>query len=620
MAWSTTTSVMSSGGQTAAQLENIIDTNSLIPSGSLLVGQGATLYNLQQTYGVNAVFALGLSGAETGFGRASAVQYLYGPNYDMFNIENGVGWTTVEASILALGPLLQGYIAEGVSPTIQGIMAHYDPGNLAEGQEIVNYMNDLAPSGPVSPVVFLGTDVSDNQGTINWSAYNRPFAFIKATGDDLSVLNTNSTFVANRAGVRANGIYAGYYHFAVNQSAFTPAQEANYFTSVIGTPNNGDVLVLDYETSTNATWALAFLNQVSSTYGGYKPMIYMSQSTANNSVWNAVVAAGYPLWVADYDGSPNFGLATAWASYAFHQYDDNGSVAGISGEVDVDAFNATTTGTIVDFTQYGYGGGGTVVVPPATVTQPTGTTVGTTVSNQSNPLSIAVPSYSYDKIIYSNTFTFNSANPITINTGINQTAYPVGVFTYNNGESYADLGAGQSSFHIISGGAINQIMPPVFVTAEVDLSGNLTLVPILPTGSSGDYTLIVNVALLGAYPEAQATIPGKPQLGQTIAYASDTIISSYNTYRRIHLDAAQATTNTLGSQTVVPHGQGTIPIPLLMNVGSTTTSNLTNFWDSRGIGSMGSGGVALDETNIYLANGAGGQPNSYGYRIYKDNS
>ncbi len=191
-----------------------------------------------------------------------------------------------------------------------------------------------------------GIDISHHQGTINWNSVanaGKKFAFIKATQ---GVGFTDSRFNTNIAGATGAGLYAGSYHFA---SPYTggvndAVSEANYFFQVAGHTFGDGFLppVLDLETqsslgqTTLSNWAKTFIDRVE-TLSGTRPIIYTSANYASNFLNAATIQAD--LWIAHWNvGSPNTGT---WPNYQFWQTSATGSVAGISGNVDLDLFLGT---------------------------------------------------------------------------------------------------------------------------------------------------------------------------------------------------------------------------------------------------------------------------------------
>lgn len=190
-----------------------------------------------------------------------------------------------------------------------------------------------------------GIDVSHYNGTIDWTAVSGQgiaFAFAKATEG----LNTqDAQFQPNFAGMKQHGILRGAYHF-FHPDLDTRGQAANFLARVKALAPGDLPPVLDVEIDGGRNAAdicagiQAWLDQVEQTLGR-TPMLYTTASFWNASVGASKAFGKYPLWVAHYTSKPAPALPAAWNNYAIWQYDESGSIAGISGPVDRDRFNGT---------------------------------------------------------------------------------------------------------------------------------------------------------------------------------------------------------------------------------------------------------------------------------------
>lgn len=184
----------------------------------------------------------------------------------------------------------------------------------------------------------LGVDVSAYQGTINWDTLKAStnFAIMRAS---LSASSRDSQLTRNQSEARRVGMRHGYYHFAYPQYN-TSIAEANWFVSQVGSVQPGELLVLDYEQQlgNQVNWCGDFLDRVYA-LTGVKPLIYLNGSTVNAYDWSRVRNAGYPLWIAYWDGSTNPAVpSNQWGFNTIKQYSDSGSVGGIS-PIDLDVSN-----------------------------------------------------------------------------------------------------------------------------------------------------------------------------------------------------------------------------------------------------------------------------------------
>lgn len=142
-----------------------------------------------------------------------------------------------------------------------------------------------------------GEDLSHWQGTN--SVDGAPdFVILKAT-EGTTYVDPDCDNKYQRA--KSEGKLLGVYHFA---DMGDPTAEANYFVQNITGYIGEAILVLDFETNTNVTWAKTFLDRVQA-LTGVKPLIYMSASTIKAADWTPVVQGDYGLWVAGYPAKYN---------------------------------------------------------------------------------------------------------------------------------------------------------------------------------------------------------------------------------------------------------------------------------------------------------------------------
>ena len=194
-----------------------------------------------------------------------------------------------------------------------------------------------------------GIDVSVYQGTINWTSVKNAgisYAIIRAGHGGTTGVDT--TFATNWAGAKAAGLVRGAYWYVVpSASPSLSANAVSVATAFVNTvkPQKGDLqLAIDFEDNSNSlsktdmqTWMQACVNQIK-TMTHRPPMIYCSPSFWNSAMPTGASNMGCPLWIAHwFVSSPT--VPSSWSTYAFWQYNDNGSVSGISGNVDSDTFN-----------------------------------------------------------------------------------------------------------------------------------------------------------------------------------------------------------------------------------------------------------------------------------------
>lgn len=190
-----------------------------------------------------------------------------------------------------------------------------------------------------------GIDVSKYQGEIDWEAVKDSgvaFAFIKATeGGD----NADSKFQRNWAGAKAAGVPRGAYHFVY--WCRQPHEEIGNFKAVVPVESDALPPVLDVEatpTSKSCKRTLyreevledmrKMLQEMERHYGK-KPIIYSSVDFYQ-SILDSGGLSEYPIWVRSTKYHPKVRYGSR--NWTFWQYRSDGSVPGISGAVDQNAF------------------------------------------------------------------------------------------------------------------------------------------------------------------------------------------------------------------------------------------------------------------------------------------
>jgi lysozyme len=195
----------------------------------------------------------------------------------------------------------------------------------------------------------VGVDVSDYQGTIDWSKVagaGYSFAFIKATegeGWKGDAKARQQNFRTNMQGASSAGMLVGAYHFARPDLGNSAEDEARWFVDVAGDYIKPGYLrpVLDIEIGSAdlSSWVNEWIETVTSETG-VEPLIYTNAYYSSNYLDNSVKR--YDLWIShwtyDPTRSPNTGI---WDSWAFWQYSDMGEVPGIAGDVDLNIFRGS---------------------------------------------------------------------------------------------------------------------------------------------------------------------------------------------------------------------------------------------------------------------------------------
>jgi lysozyme len=194
-----------------------------------------------------------------------------------------------------------------------------------------------------------GIDVSHYQGLVDWgevAAGGELFAYCKAT-EGAGVVD--AYLPGNWSGIKQAGLLRGAYHF------FHPDQDAtaqaNNFLAALAKVNGGTAVLapgdlpptLDLEV-TGSLVAADVLAAAATWLGlvaaatGRTPVVYTFFSFWSGTLGNPKALAEYPLWIARYTSAPSPGVIGGWPTWTFWQYSQSGTVNGIGGPVDVDAF------------------------------------------------------------------------------------------------------------------------------------------------------------------------------------------------------------------------------------------------------------------------------------------
>lgn len=202
--------------------------------------------------------------------------------------------------------------------------------------------------------VITGIDVSSHQGQIDWQAVANAgirYAFVRLgyRGYSNGELMEDTMAQQNLAGARAAGIAVGAYFFSQAISVEEALEEADYAMQILGTFRLDLPLVYDWEyvndtartadvdarTLTDCT--LAFCRAVESQR--HDAMIYFNSHQIKNLLYGQELEK-YPWWLAKYDHAAAFPCRVdMW------QYSNQGSVPGITGQVDLN----------VMFIEFGFG-------------------------------------------------------------------------------------------------------------------------------------------------------------------------------------------------------------------------------------------------------------------------
>lgn len=192
-----------------------------------------------------------------------------------------------------------------------------------------------------------GIDVSHHNGVIDWKKVKEAgyiFAFIKITE---GATFYDKRFLQNYTASKANGLFAGAYHFA-RPSKDDAMDEANYFVDTLmkqGGFQKGDLPpVLDLEANDSklskteiVNWTQKWMNRVKER-SGVQPIIYTYRDYAKTYLDESLNYI--PLWYARYGVNKPQNIC-GWNRWHFLQYTSTGSVPGIASNVDLNEFDGT---------------------------------------------------------------------------------------------------------------------------------------------------------------------------------------------------------------------------------------------------------------------------------------
>jgi GH25 family lysozyme M1 (1,4-beta-N-acetylmuramidase) len=184
----------------------------------------------------------------------------------------------------------------------------------------------------------LGADVSDNQGSINWTAVASSgiqFSYVKLSEGENS---SYSTAAAQLNGATNAGLTTGGYHFA--RPNYSPQANAAAFAEQLLALNAIEGHLppcLDLEVGTGylGDWASAFVTELRRLTGCTRVMVYSSLSFFKTQITESWMDDDVLLWLA-HIGVPAGQVGYSSPRLAMHQYSFTGQVPGVSGNVDFD--------------------------------------------------------------------------------------------------------------------------------------------------------------------------------------------------------------------------------------------------------------------------------------------
>lgn len=208
---------------------------------------------------------------------------------------------------------------------------------------------------------WLGIDVSEHNGVLDWAAIKRAgikFAIIR---DGYGVSHVDNQFRANMAGAIAQGVHVGIYHFSYALSAAGAKKEAEYVLKLLE-PYKGKIAMpvffdFEYDTVSYAkkqgvtlgkesfnSHAVAFCEAIKA--AGYRAGVYYNLDYARNYVDKSRLG-GYAQWYAQYAATASID------GWDFWQYSSSYTIPGCSGRFDINVM--AHSGSITNSRKYTIG-------------------------------------------------------------------------------------------------------------------------------------------------------------------------------------------------------------------------------------------------------------------------
>ena len=256
-----------------------------------------------------------------------------------------------------------GYGDETVNPK-PGFEAEIDISKYEDGiyelkVEIVSREGKIMSTETRRVVIYnkydIGIDVSKHNGSIDWEQVKKSgiqFAIIRAGNrgyGEAGNMVEDPYFVQNMNGAIANGIKVGVYYFSQAITVEEAIQEAEATLRMIQDNGFADKLSLPIVIDTEAaggradsmtkeqrtTVVKAFCERIKQ--AGYTPMVYANKSWLKNNLIMSELEQ-YEVWVAHYvkTDDPINNPTDYDGRFEIWQYTSEGSVPGISGNVDID--------------------------------------------------------------------------------------------------------------------------------------------------------------------------------------------------------------------------------------------------------------------------------------------
>lgn len=232
--------------------------------------------------------------------------------------------------------------------TIDGKTYYFDKnGNKVTGDQVIlGAKYSFGADGVLkSGTGLFGIDVSKWNGTIDWNKVAKSgvsYAIIRCgfRGTTVGGLVSDEKFATNIKNATDAGIKVGVYFFTQAISEAEAVEEASMCLSMVEGYKVSYPIFIDVENADNGRAnklsksqrtdvVKAFCKTISN--AGYKAGVYANKNWFTNYM-NASDLTSYTIWLAQYASSPTY----TTTRYDVWQYSSQGSISGISGDVDLD--------------------------------------------------------------------------------------------------------------------------------------------------------------------------------------------------------------------------------------------------------------------------------------------
>lgn len=186
---------------------------------------------------------------------------------------------------------------------------------------------------------FKGIDVSKWQGSIDWKKVSQEDIDYVMIRSSYGYEDTDPKLKINVKGCEKYGIDYGFYHYTYAKNISEAKKEAKYFLKTIKNYSPDYPLVLDIEEAFYNKMSRKSVTDIVVTFmeeleeAGYFAMIYCSPTFITDNL-DASRIKDYDIWIACWGNEEK--LNTYYSGhYGMWQYSDEGSVNGISEDVDL---------------------------------------------------------------------------------------------------------------------------------------------------------------------------------------------------------------------------------------------------------------------------------------------